>query len=304
MAGAVSLPAEELLVAAGYPSLPNPFGFELRVALLDWMQDNHLSVPAGSTDQALIDAYRRYWDRLRAAEAPPVVVGPGPLRLPPEDEKIVIGNMLLQLRIQYRVELPDDTPPDAVRARLDDERRKEREQAAAEADAAVRAANAPDAPRVSIPAGATSPGPTGRPAVPKPVKSSSNPGSMGGWITDFDQATASATADHRPILLLFTGSDWCPWCIKLEEEILDTGTFRNWARENLVLVYLDFPRQKALDPKLAGRNAALAKRFGITGYPTVLFVDAAGQVLVRTGYTKAGVAKWIESCNAKLGIAP
>ena len=58
------------------------------------------------------------------------------------------------------------------------------------------------------------------------------------WNTDIVKATAESKKSKKPILLFFTGSDWCGWCIKLQKEVFTTDTFKKWAKENVVLLEL------------------------------------------------------------------
>src|SRR4028118_172585 len=81
------------------------------------------------------------------------------------------------------------------------------------------------------------------------------------WHTDMDKAIAIAKKSKKPLLLFFTGSDWCGWCIRLQKEVLHTPEFAKWANENVVLVELDFPRRKAVAPELAKQNMELQKNF-------------------------------------------
>jgi thioredoxin-related protein len=64
------------------------------------------------------------------------------------------------------------------------------------------------------------------------------------WHTDMNQAIAISQKENKPMMLFFTGSDWCGWCIRLQKEVFLTETFTKWAKENVVLVELDFPRSK------------------------------------------------------------
>lgn len=89
-------------------------------------------------------------------------------------------------------------------------------------------------------------------------KPAAKPGADGRWMTDVPAARRLAKETKRPILMLFTGSDWCPWCIKLERQITSTKSFKNWAADNVVLVYLDFPQTKQLAPALQQANDAAA----------------------------------------------
>ena len=77
------------------------------------------------------------------------------------------------------------------------------------------------------------------------------------WLTDYDQAVKTAKETKRPILMLFTGSDWCPYCVKLEKNVLSKTEFKKYAKDNLVLLYLDFPRRKYISGKQKAHNQQL-----------------------------------------------
>ena len=124
------------------------------------------------------------------------------------------------------------------------------------------------------------------------------------WHTDLDKAAAISTKTKKPLLLFFTGSDWCGWCIKLQKEVLHTPEFDAWAKENVVLLELDFPRRVKLDPKMAQQNAELQQAFKVRGYPTVWIVDlvpGANKVnfsaLGSTGYVAGGPTAWLAGAN-------
>lgn len=111
-----------------------------------------------------------------------------------------------------------------------------------------------------------------------------------GWIDDFAEAQKIAQKENRPMLLLFTGSDWCPYCIQLHDEILSKSAFKNFAAsKNLVLVYIDFPRQSKMSREAKRRNEQLARQYGIEGFPTTIVLSADGKELGRTpeGYLDA-----------------
>jgi len=121
------------------------------------------------------------------------------------------------------------------------------------------------------------------------------------WLTDFEKAAAEAKKTGKPILADFTGSDWCGWCKKLDAEVFSTDEFQRWAKDNVVLLQLDFPRGKRLEPKLAQQNEALRSKYEVKGYPTILFLDHEGKVLGRSGYTVGGPGPWIEKATAAMG---
>ncbi len=115
----------------------------------------------------------------------------------------------------------------------------------------------------------------------------------GEWITDYDRAAAAAAELGRPMLLDFTGSDWCGWCIKLDDEVFSKPEFTAYAKESLVLVKLDFPRKKKLPEAEKKRNAELSDLYGVRGYPTIILVDAEGNELGRTGYRQGGAEAYV-----------
>jgi thioredoxin-related protein len=110
----------------------------------------------------------------------------------------------------------------------------------------------------------------------------------GMWQTDFKAAMAKAKADKKYMLVDFTGSDWCGWCIKLHNEVFDKEPFKTAAPKQYVLVELDYPQQKKQSEELKKQNAELSERYKIEGYPSVLLMDAEGQVIARTGYRPGG----------------
>lgn len=103
------------------------------------------------------------------------------------------------------------------------------------------------------------------------------------WLTNFEEAKAIALKQGKPLLLDFTGSDWCPPCKALHKNVFSTEEFAKEAAAKYVLVELDFPRTKQLAPELKAQNSELQKKYAITGYPTVLLVDAkTGDVFGRS----------------------
>src|SRR5947209_2105501 len=74
------------------------------------------------------------------------------------------------------------------------------------------------------------------------------------WLTDLPKAQAKAKAEHKLVMMDFTGTDWCPWCIKLNKEVFSTPEFSEFAAKNLVLVEVDFPRRKVQSNELKAAN--------------------------------------------------
>ncbi len=124
-----------------------------------------------------------------------------------------------------------------------------------------------------------------------------------GWIEVRAEAMAQAERYHKVVLANFTGSDWCHWCQKLDEEVLDTPQFKQWANDRVVLLKLDFPEKSQQPPGIRAQNKQLAQTYAeyIKGYPTVLFLDASGQVLGKLGYVQGGPEAWIRAAEQQLG---
>jgi len=113
------------------------------------------------------------------------------------------------------------------------------------------------------------------------------------WETDFEKAADAAKASHRYMLLDFSGSDWCGWCVRLDEEVFSRKDFKDYAKENLVCVLLDFPRRKSLKKSLKEQNQQLAAKYGIRGYPSVVILSPEGDKVGRTGYRKGGAEEYV-----------
>lgn len=114
------------------------------------------------------------------------------------------------------------------------------------------------------------------------------------WMTNFELAQSQAKINNKPILLSFSGSDWCGWCIKLDKEVFDTQEFKDWAKDNLILVNLDFPRNKSIPADEKAQNEKLYETFDIEGFPTVILLNSDGKVIGRTGYQTGGAAEYIK----------
>ena len=107
----------------------------------------------------------------------------------------------------------------------------------------------------------------------------------GDWTTDLAKAQEKAKADKKMVLLDFTGSDWCPPCKALHKNVLMSEEFAAFAKENLILVEIDFPNKKEQTAELKAANKELAKKYEIKGYPTVIVLDGEGKELFKeVGY--------------------
>ena len=114
------------------------------------------------------------------------------------------------------------------------------------------------------------------------------------WLTDLGSAQATAKAENKMVLLDFTGSDWCGWCIRLRNEVFSKPEFDAYANENLVLVEVDFPHGKAQSSAEKKANFELAKRFHIQGYPTIIVLNGDGKQIGHLSYQAGGPEPFIK----------
>ena len=125
------------------------------------------------------------------------------------------------------------------------------------------------------------------------------------WHTDLSKATDISIKENKPLFLFFTGSDWCGWCIRLQKEVFKTPEFVKWAKENVILVELDFPRKNEQTEAVKMQNAQLQQQLQVRGYPTVWFVSATKtadakvnlNALGSSGYVAGGPQVWIDGAN-------
>ena len=114
------------------------------------------------------------------------------------------------------------------------------------------------------------------------------------WVSDFEKAKQAAAAEGKDLLIDFTGSDWCGWCIKLRKEVFDLDAFKTAAPKNFVLVEIDFPQNKTkLTKETQEQNAKLQTQFGIQGFPSIVLADAQGRPYAQTGYQAGGPEKYL-----------
>lgn len=117
--------------------------------------------------------------------------------------------------------------------------------------------------------------------------------SKSGWLTSFTKAQQEAKAQNKLLLMDFTGSDWCGYCIALDKEVFSKPEFKEYASKNLVLLELDFPRRKALPAETTEQNQRLAIQYQIQGFPTIVVFDASGKPLAKLGYMRGGPTAFI-----------
>ena len=144
------------------------------------------------------------------------------------------------------------------------------------------AQNPPATPKAALPS-----------AERKPV---SRPRGFDDWLQDFEAAKQKAASEQKDVMVLFDGSDWCGWSMRLAQEVFFQPWFRERAEKQFVLVFVDFPQQPWAKGKVqdAQRNEALAQRFDIMGFPTVILTDGQGRPYGREGYLEGGAGVFLE----------
>lgn len=122
-----------------------------------------------------------------------------------------------------------------------------------------------------------------------------------GWGTDYKAALEQAAKANKPVLLDFTGSDWCGWCIKLDKETFSKPEFKSFAEKNLVLVEVDFPNSKPQSAAVKKQNEELQAKFGVEGFPTLVLLNSEGKEIARNvGYLAGGpkgLIGWVEKAT-------
>jgi protein disulfide-isomerase len=130
------------------------------------------------------------------------------------------------------------------------------------------------------------------------------------WYTDINKVYELSTKTNKPIFAFFTGSDWCGWCHRLERNVFEKPGFKEWAAKNVILLELDFPRNKQLPEELVKQNGGLQQFFQVQGYPTIwLFRMVKGKdaqnfqiaALGSLGYPQAQPGKEEEAFLANAG---
>ena len=137
------------------------------------------------------------------------------------------------------------------------------------------------------------------------------PRKNGDWFYYIEDAYAASKKTGKPILANFTGSDWCGWCIRLKNEVFSTTEFKTWSDKNVILLELDFPRNKVIAEDLRQQNASLQQFFKVGGYPTLWvfnldFTEATKlyniQSLGSIGYVAGGPAEWTKQTDQILKV--
>jgi thioredoxin-related protein len=124
-----------------------------------------------------------------------------------------------------------------------------------------------------------------------------------GWSSDFEAAKKQAADEKKSLLIDFTGSDWCGWCIKLNKEVFAHDAFKEGVKDNFVLVELDFPKDKSkLTEAIIAQNDALQEKYAVKGFPTILLADEQGRPFAKTGYQAGGPEAYLKHLDKLLAV--
>lgn len=122
------------------------------------------------------------------------------------------------------------------------------------------------------------------------------------WLTDLNAGRAQAQKEGKFVMINFTGSDWCQWCIKLKQEVLSQPEFEAFASRNLVLVEIDFPRRTPQAAAAQKANASLVTQYKVDGFPSLVFLNPQGKVVHREGYQPVGAKAYVQELTRVLGV--
>jgi protein disulfide-isomerase len=132
-----------------------------------------------------------------------------------------------------------------------------------------------------------------------------------GWLVDLDEAYEQSKETGKPILANFTGSDWCGWCKRLSAAVFVKPEFQKWAKENLILLELDFPKRTSVPDEIKAQNSKLQRAFKVRGFPTIWVFELDKEkgtdemkinALGKTGY-KSSVDEFIGDIERMLAKA-
>lgn len=120
------------------------------------------------------------------------------------------------------------------------------------------------------------------------------------WLTNYEAAMTAAREHGRPVLTVFTGSDWCPHCRTLEEKVLHTETFRDWADDRVVLLMIDLPQQGISAEERAVRSRVCIK-YGVRTFPSAVLIGPDGaKITAQTGYVGQPADAWVAALDGHL----
>tara|TARA_Y100001934_G_C12163093_1_gene682917 strand:- start:73 stop:558 length:486 start_codon:yes stop_codon:yes gene_type:complete len=114
------------------------------------------------------------------------------------------------------------------------------------------------------------------------------------WLINYEEAIELSRTEEKPVFMLFTGSDWCGWCMKLESEVFASDAFRDAMADTFVFLKLDFPRKIQQTPEIKKQNKRLMREYPVRGFPTVILLNSKNQQIGSTGYKRGGGAAYVE----------
>jgi protein disulfide-isomerase len=123
------------------------------------------------------------------------------------------------------------------------------------------------------------------------------------WYEDFQEALVISKEEKKPVMMYFTQKDWGKWSIRLQKEVFLTAEFKDWATENVVLLELNYPREKHQSEKLKKQNSSLQAFSGVRVFPSIIFaeINEKGKIEMINpsgfGYVKGGSSAWISKAN-------
>ncbi len=121
-----------------------------------------------------------------------------------------------------------------------------------------------------------------------------------GWLTSYEEAMEAAREQEKPVLTIFTGSDWCPHCRTLEEKVLDTETFRAWAEGRIVLLMIDLPQQ-GISAEERARRSRVCITYGVRTFPSAVLIGPDGtRITSQAGYTGQPADDWVAALDGHL----
>jgi protein disulfide-isomerase len=141
---------------------------------------------------------------------------------------------------------------------------------------------------------------SGVPADSTKAKTENSVYKPGEWITNYNQALQFAKDLKHPVLVDFTGSDWCGWCMKLDAEVFSQKAFQDYAKNELILLKVDFPKKKSQTQEQKAANYKLQDKFEIDGYPTIIMLNESGEEIGRTGYQDGGAESYVNHIKSIL----
>lgn len=120
------------------------------------------------------------------------------------------------------------------------------------------------------------------------------------WMSEYEAGLQAAKSQKKPLIVYFTGSDWCPWCFKIQEEIIDNPEFIDSMKSHYVFVKVDFPKRTLLPEAVRKKNQQLREQFEVKTFPTVVLMDPEEGVISKMGYLDIGGKKYAEQINHSL----